>query len=214
MATECSTCSITRWTERAGQSMTTCGVVQVAAPAGRPGPGSGPGRSPAAGPARPASRRARRPGEAATSRNPVPFAAACWWARTSRLMPDESQNRVAVMSAMTVLTPGAMADPRCWPARPALAMSISAGSAITTAGNCGGPGTRAIPFDRAAASRKASTGPFVGSAGIGSWAELTERSPDRCACSSVLAASPVITCTARRIVPGRSAGPAGRLGGS
>ena len=70
----------------------------------------------------PASVKARQTaGEATTSRNPVPFAAACWWARTSRLMPDESQNRVAVMPAMTVLTPGAMADPRCWPARPALA---------------------------------------------------------------------------------------------
>ena len=61
-------------------------------------------------------------------------------------MPDESQNRVAVMPAMTVLTPGAMADPSCWPARPALAMSISAGSAMTTAGTCGGPATRAIPW--------------------------------------------------------------------
>jgi hypothetical protein len=60
-------------------------------------------------------------------------------------MPDESQNRVAVMSAMTVLTPGAMADPRCSPARPASAMSISAGSAMTTAGKCCESATTAIP---------------------------------------------------------------------
>jgi cyanate permease len=41
-----------------------------------------------------------------TSRNSVPFAAACLWARTSTPMPNESQKVVAVMSAMTVLTPG------------------------------------------------------------------------------------------------------------
>jgi hypothetical protein len=52
---------------------------------------------------------------------------------------------------LDIVTPGAMADPSCWPARSALAMSISAGSATTTAGNCRGSATRAIPFGRAAA---------------------------------------------------------------
>jgi hypothetical protein len=60
------------------------------------------------------------------------------------LMPEESQNVVAVMSAMTVLTPGVKAEPSCWPTRSALAMSISAGSAMTTAGKCCGSATRAI----------------------------------------------------------------------
>jgi hypothetical protein len=60
-------------------------------------------------------------------------------------MPDESQNLVAVMSAMTVRTPGAKAEPSSAPTRPALAMSISAGSAMTTAGKCCESATTAIP---------------------------------------------------------------------
>ena len=88
-----------------------------------------------------------------TSRNSVPFAAACLWARISMLIPDESQNLVAVMSAMTVLTPGVKAEPSCWPARSALAMSISAGSAMTAAGKCCGSATRAVPFGRRQLSR-------------------------------------------------------------
>ena len=51
---------------------------------------------------------------------------------------------VAVMSAMTVLTPGVQAEPSCWPTRSALARSISAGSAMTTAGKCRGSATGAI----------------------------------------------------------------------
>src|SRR5690349_15753688 len=61
-------------------------------------------------------------------------------------MPDESQNLVAVMSAMTVLTPGAKAAPSCWPTRSALATSISVGSVTTTAGKCCGSVTGAIPW--------------------------------------------------------------------
>jgi len=60
------------------------------------------------------------------------------------LMPDDSKNVVAVMSAMTVLTAGLKAAPSCWPTRSALAMSISAGSAMTTAGKCCGSATGAI----------------------------------------------------------------------
>src|SRR5262249_22231746 len=71
------------------------------------------------------------------------------------LIPDESQNLVAVMSAMTVLTPGVKAEPNCWPARSAVAMSISAGSATITAGNCCGSATGAIP----SAGRLLSRGP-------------------------------------------------------
>jgi len=55
------------------------------------------------------------------------------------------------MSAMTAATPGAKAARSCWPVRPALAMSISAGSAMTTAGKCCGSATGAIPFGKAAA---------------------------------------------------------------
>jgi hypothetical protein len=93
--------------------------------------------------------------ETTTNRNSVLSAAANRSACTSMLRPDQSRNLVAVMSAMTVLTPGAMADPSCWPTRPALAMSISADSATTTAGYCSGSATGAIPL----AERQPSRGP-------------------------------------------------------
>jgi hypothetical protein len=47
-------------------------------------------------------------------------------------MPIESQNVVAVMSAITTATPGADAAASCSPMLSALAMSISAGSLTMT----------------------------------------------------------------------------------
>src|SRR5262249_53200666 len=48
------------------------------------------------------------------------------------LIPDESQNLVAVMSAMTVPTPGAKAAQSSSPTLSALEMSISVGKVTTT----------------------------------------------------------------------------------
>ena len=39
-----------------------------------------------------------------TSRTSVPFATACLWARTSMLIPDESQNLVAVRTVIADMT--------------------------------------------------------------------------------------------------------------
>src|SRR5947208_13008850 len=65
-------------------------------------------------------------------------------------MPEESQKTVEVMSAITMVTPGAKAEHNCWPTAAPLAMSISAGSiAITGLGGCSGSATGSS-FGRAA----------------------------------------------------------------
>ena len=55
-------------------------------------------------------------------------------ARISMLMPAESQNVVAVMSAITACTPGASLAATCSPMAPAVAMSISGGKVTTVSG--------------------------------------------------------------------------------
>jgi len=75
------------------------------------------------------------------------------------LIPDESQNLVSVMSAMTVVTPGVNAAQSSSPTRPALEMSISAGKVTTTAltrlGCRGSRISSSPPMNQAAMSRPA-----------------------------------------------------------
>jgi hypothetical protein len=87
--------------------------------------------------------RARRTArEWVTSRSSALFAVASMWARTSMVMAGESQNVVAVMSAMTAQTPGVRATASSSPIRPALALSISAGMrTIATLAGCSGSPT-------------------------------------------------------------------------
>ena len=70
-------------------------------------------------------------GALAASRSPEPCAAARWTTRTRAAIPAESQNVVAVMSAITRVAPCATADSRSWRTSSALARSISAGTVMT-----------------------------------------------------------------------------------